>query len=808
MSMLYSAAACSMEFNKSFLKKRGASAVDLKYFETGNGIMPGTYSVDILINQALWKRQDIAFIATEDAEVAPQLSLGLLRDMGVDIQRLERDAILLSDSPDDMTVNITAIPGASTHFDLNNLELQVSIPQLYISRNSRSYVDASLWDQGITAFYSNYQSNFSRNTTAGTRNDYGYVGLHNGLNIGAWRLRNDSAISGSSAMAARFNSNRTYIERDLTSLQGKLSLGELYTAGDIFDSVRFRGVQVGSDIGMLPDNEIGYAPVVRGIAETNATVEVRQNGYLIHSSSVSPGAFEITDIYPGGSNGDLEVTIIEADGRERKYSQAYSFLPVMIRRGSLRYNLAAGEYHNSTQASPSFSQGTLVYGLSENFTGYGGVLSAEQYQAVNLGVGLNTPIGGMSLDATNSRSETPSGKKTGQSARFLFSKTFSRTDTTFTMVGYRYSTEGYRTFGQHVDALEYIDGSLRGQQKSRLDLNINQTVGRSGSVFVNAGETSYWSGTGRTRRYQMGYSSSLYKANYSLAVSSTENAGIGGRQNSQFTASISLPLGSSARSARLYTSAVASQQGDSSVQSGVSGYLDEQNTLNYNVQAGYSRDSDTSGSFGLGWDNRYSSLSGTYSRSRDSTHYDLGASGAVVVHGGGVTLGQSVGETFALVEVPGVEGVGLNSSSSVVTDRSGYAIANYVQPYRRNWLSVETSTLGSEVELENTSQQVVPRRGAIVHARFAAESGRRVQFELTRENAESIPFGAMARDQDGKNLGVVDNLSRLLAFGIKDSGQLKVEWKDGSCLADYTLPQRDKENAYDRIKTVCHEQNM
>ncbi|MBP5101066.1 FimD/PapC C-terminal domain-containing protein, partial [Pseudomonas protegens] len=71
-----------------------------------------------------------------------------------------------------------------------------------------------------------------------------------------------------------------------------------------------------------------------------------------------------------------------------------------------------------------------------------------------------------------------------------------------------------------------------------------------------------------------------------------------------------------------------------------------------------------------------------------------------------------------------------------------------------------------------------------------------------------IPFGAMARDQDGKNLGVVDNLSRLLAFGIKDSGQLKVEWKDGACLADYTLPQRDKENAYDRIKTVCRDQNM
>ncbi|WP_431607298.1 fimbria/pilus outer membrane usher protein [Salmonella enterica] len=29
---------------------------------------------------------------------------------------------------------------------------------------------------------------------------------------------------------------------------------------------------------------------MRGIAKTNATVEVRQNGYLIYSTSVPPGA--------------------------------------------------------------------------------------------------------------------------------------------------------------------------------------------------------------------------------------------------------------------------------------------------------------------------------------------------------------------------------------------------------------------------------------------------------------------------------------------------------------------------------------
>ncbi|MDW9250419.1 type VII secretion system (T7SS), usher family protein [Burkholderia cepacia] len=118
-------------------------------------------------------------------------------------------------------------------------------------------------------------------------------------------------------------------------------MGEVYSSSEIFDSVRLLGVQVNSDTGMLPDDEVGYAPVVRGIAQSNAVVEIRQNGYVIYSTSVTPGAFELRDIYPSGSNGDLEVRIIESDGSVRTYRQSYSYLPVMIRRGTMRYAFSA-----------------------------------------------------------------------------------------------------------------------------------------------------------------------------------------------------------------------------------------------------------------------------------------------------------------------------------------------------------------------------------------------------------------------------------------------------------------------------------
>jgi outer membrane usher protein len=794
--------ALAIEFNQNFIQKSENSNIDLKYFEQGEGVAPGTYSADILINSALWKRQDVTFLEMSDGSVRPEVNIGMLREMGIDLYKLEKDSILPPFLDEDATIDITLIPGATANFDVNSLELNFSIPQIYVSRQSQS-VDPSLWDEGITALYSNYQTNISRNINDDRKSDYGYIGLRNGLNIGAWRLRNESSITTGTEQTTKFNSNRTYAERDISSLKSTLSLGELYSAGNIFDSVQFRGFQLGTETAMLASNEVSFAPTIYGIAETNANIEVRQNGNLIYSTSVPPGAFEITDLYPSGSNGDLEVTIIESDGQKRTFTQPYAFLPVMVSKGQKRYSLAAGEYSNSDIASPAFMQGTFTYGLNNTVTAFGGLVAAEDYQAQNIGVGLNTPIGGISLDVTNSQSTTPDEKKKGQSARFLYSKTFNKTDTAFTMVGYRYSTENYRSFSQHIEDLDQVNRTSYGKQKNRLDIHVNQSLGKHGSLFISAGETSYWNTTGRTRNYQAGYNTGFFDGNFSLSVSRTENAGSYQDSDTQLAATFSIPLGSTARSARIYSSVVGSENGGNSVQTGISGSLDKDNNINYSAQTTYSDSNDLSGGVGLSWRTPYADLSGNFSQSANSTHYNFSATGAIVAHKNGVTFGPAVGETFSLVEIPGVKGVGIDSSSPAKTDSSGFVIANYVQPYRRNWINLNTSTLGSDVEFEDTSMQVIPRRGAIVHARFNAESGRRVQFELSLKNGEKVPMGAVAVDQDGKSLGVVDNMSRLLVFGIKDKGSIVLEWKKNSCTAEYELPEKDPETFYTREKVSC-----
>ncbi len=111
---------------------------------------------------------------------------------------------------------------------------------------------------------------------------------------------------------------------------------------------------------MLPDSQLQYAPVVHGIAQTNARVVITQNGNTILETTVSPGAFEINDLYATGYGGDLHVTVYEADGTQNTFTVPYTSLVQLLRPGVWRYSFTAGEVDQpSASGNERFVQGTL-----------------------------------------------------------------------------------------------------------------------------------------------------------------------------------------------------------------------------------------------------------------------------------------------------------------------------------------------------------------------------------------------------------------------------------------------------------------
>lgn len=178
------------------------------------------------------------------------------------------------------------------------------------------------------------------------------------------------------------------MERDIRPLKSHLTIGETASDNGVMESNPYRGVKLASDESMLPQSQRGFAPVVKGIAQTNAVVTIRQNGSVIYQTTVPPGEFEINDLYPTSYSGDLDVQIEEANGTIRSFIQPFSAVPMMQRAGSLKYSIDIGKYNvDNALRKPNFAQASAIYGLPYNLSVYGGFILSKDYQAYTAGTG-------------------------------------------------------------------------------------------------------------------------------------------------------------------------------------------------------------------------------------------------------------------------------------------------------------------------------------------------------------------------------------------------------------------------------------
>lgn len=810
-------------FNTQFLTGRIPSS-QLNDFLNGEGVLPRNYWLDVSVNRIPVGRHSIRFVRDDGlGKLVPCLNMPMLEEFGVDVDRLRTRGI---EQGLEATAPCVDLPQLMPQYDFdyqpNRLRLLLSVPQAWMRPNARRQVDPSTWQTGATVAFANYNANTRSDWRDGSTSTHtSYVGLRNGVNLGGWRLRNDSNLVTSSYGGTTFISNRTYLQRDIDALQGQMTLGQLFSDGQVFDAVRLRGLSLSIDESMLPYNERGYTPVVRGIADTNATVEIRQNGYLLSSTQVSPGPFLIDDLFPSGSNGELEVTIIESGGRRRVTHQPFGALPMMVRAGNLRYHAALGWYDSSYagQDSPQVIAGTVAWGARENLTTFGGLQASSGFQAINLGAAVNTFWGALSSDLTHSRSQVRSASQQGQSLRLLYNKTFTRTNTNFTLAGYRYSSDGYRTLQNHIDesSVDPSSGSTAGgylgaRMRTSFNISVYQRLGeRLGSLYLSANDQTYWNLEGNRRTLQTGYSNVLGPLTYNFSVSHTSDMTVSSASAAIFRTgsdtramlTLSAPLGAGRLAPTATGFVTGGNRGGSSVGTGVNGILPGGHDLYYSAYV--TKDRGISGSASLSGRLPVAYVSASAGQGKGYRNASVTANGVAVLHAGGLNFGHSVGETFGLVHIPDTQHVGLQGGGS--TGSNGYGIVPYLAPYSRNQVSVDTRKTNSDIEIEQTTMEVVPRRGAVPVVAFKGATGRRIQFELVASNGAPLPLAASVEDGDGRQLGITDVRGRAMLFLQQDSGVLHTKWGKNVCVADYVLPKRDPSKSFQRVRLECQIQN-
>ncbi|WP_253899173.1 fimbria/pilus outer membrane usher protein, partial [Pseudocitrobacter vendiensis] len=299
------------------LSEEQKSQIDLNILSRTDIQMPGQYDVTVRVNRQDAGKHSLNFVE-RDNTLCPELTLTFLREQGVKVAAIT-GLKTLEDS--DVIKQISdVLPGAEAQFDFDKAVLNLSIPQAAIDNEVRGYIPPEQWDDGLPMLFASYSASGAetRNRRTGREESTQYVNLRSGANYGPWRLRNNSYYQRNGNIN-QWKSLQSWLERDIRSLRSRLVMGETSSPGLIYDSFSFRGVSLASQDSMLPNSMQGYAPQITGVAITNATVEVRQNGNLLYQTYVSPGEFVINDLYATSTSGDFEITIREEDGTVRTY---------------------------------------------------------------------------------------------------------------------------------------------------------------------------------------------------------------------------------------------------------------------------------------------------------------------------------------------------------------------------------------------------------------------------------------------------------------------------------------------------------
>lgn len=768
-------------FDPAFLQGVGAQEkIDIRRFDEGGQALPGRYRVSVWRNLQHVGQADVVFAEAGKGSVLC-LNRPLWRLLDIDAGQMAEPVWQEGGEACRMMPQYLPAP-AQAGLDVGRLRLDISLPQAWLVQRPHDYIAPERWQAGVNAAFVNYQINHYQ-----TRNkDFQYSGvsllLGTGANIGRWRLRHQGNMQWESGKN-RYSAGLNYAQTDLPALRSQLTLGDFYSEGSLLESLPIRGVWLNSDERMLPASWQNYAPTIRGEASGNAQVTVRQQGRVIYTTTVSAGPFVLTDLPASGSGGDLEVTITEADGQERRFKVPAGQFARVLRPGTSRYQAAAGtiRHENNEKHSQAVAVADWQYGLTNRLTLQSGLMGSQSRQAGLLGAAVLLPFGNAAFNTTHQRTDAADGSQAQHAwrNRLQYQYTLPFTDTSVQVQWSRYSRRPFQAWMAGADDTA--------APKQELYVSLLQNLGeRRGSVYLSgskqqsrlANERQYWQGgyNNRWRTVQYGVS---------FQYSRTEKQAA----QKQWSASLSLPLDKLRPNLNLNAQAAHGDYGNSR-QIGIGG--------SYGAAAqGYAAVSaqNTGKRTVLAANQTYRSQSAVWSagasRGGDTIQWSAAVSGGVVLHRGGVTLSNDLGDSFAVVYAKDAVGAKVDGGGNTRIDRRGYAVVPYLTPYQVNSIGISPEGLPLSVSLDSTSKTVIPRAGSIQYADFTGQRGLPVLLSVRLADGSLPPLAAAVYNPQGGQIGFAGQGGRVFVRLANPDEPLYMDAENGQrCRIAYRLPSQ------------------
>ena len=644
---------------------------------------------------------------------------------------------------------------------------------------------AGLLNYDLSGFYNRFGDDASR---------FGSANTEVGFNAGDWIVRSRQVQTWQDGLS-RSTHLQAYAQRTFASHQAVLQAGQINLYNPVLSGAQITGVQVLTEHAL---QEQGQGALIQGIANSPAQVEVRQNGALIHSTVVPAGPFTLTDVRRLNTRSDVEVTVKESVGSERRFTVPAAMLGLGLPAPG--YSVAAGRVRNVGDAKgedPWVVSGGWTGTLHPQLTLGTGVLAASQYRSVGASLGwlpwLDSQIQ-LSTQVSNSQArEKVSGVLTDLSWSQRLGEQWSIS------AANSWRSIGYRELEESTYARD--DNNRDSRYRDQQSLNLGWSHPRLGAFSAGVSRSANFAGDSSSRAL-----ASWGTSIGAVSLSASAEWQMGGRQQQDNAVylNISVPLGESRR----LRSWVRNSGGENRTGLGLTEQIDDQ--LSYRVSAEHdSSDHQVETTLGISALPRYSQLDLSYSRSdAERSSYQGGARGGVVLHGDGVTFSPyPVRDTFALVSVGDMSGIKLSTPSGPVwTDWQGQAVVPQVAAYGRSPVEVQTRSLPRNADINNGLAMISAGRGAVDRVEFGVGLTRRLLLTVSTDQGAPLPAGASVSSAEGEFITLVQEGSQVFLPNVLGQSTLWITTPQGSrCQLRYSLPEKADPSVYfETAPARCH----
>jgi outer membrane usher protein FimD/PapC len=761
----------TVTFDVKTLEGLGYTHEVADFFSQGTRFLPGENTVKIQVNGARNYTADAYFNAEGELCVNNKL---------LSILKLRQDP-LASDCTDITTLwpeaNVKLIPG--------QLRLEITVPEDAVDPKLDDYTRGGY---AVLLNYNVFGQQF-KNRQNETRLFQGL--FEPGINVGNWVIRNRSNFS-SGLNGDTFTSEETSALRAIESLKSLLQVGQFGVQGGSYSGLPITGAQLYSDNDQNQASQL-LIPI-QGIAETNATVEVRQRGRLLYRTIVPAGPFTLSHINGLSGGVPVDVDVIEENGTQQRFSLA-NVADIAALQTTRSYQFALGKYrpyagegHDIQSPMLAMAQSNFSIGRDKNLMA-AGLLSGDYQNATVRGSYTGSEkgwlAGGMNYACARNTQQGVQAEVQGQ---------LSLGSNLSVSLSTLYRSRDYLTADE---ALGYDDTQWqqdRNPMRTTTSTSLSWSDVEWGAYSYTFSRNDYHRG-GSDYVHSFSTGHRLGRASLNMTLQTTSNG------NRSVYAGISLALGSGSLNTRYQSYAGSSTLGTT--------YRNTfGNNGSYSIGASSTEQQQRiNGS--LNMRTAYSQLGASASQSTtQSRSLSLSAMGGIALANGMVaTTPQPIGDTLAVVTIADQGNLRIQAPGSgiTLTNHAGRAVIPKVQPYAKLKAQVDTKTLPLNIRLDSTTFDLELARGTVANRNLGVTMVRQLLLTIRNQRGETIALGSSVVDTNGKFIASVVGDGNVMLTNDLIGMPLRIKIANASeCRVDYPVPERfDPEALYEEADATC-----